>query len=438
MPDNSLIDPEIDTLATGSKLKIMRQEQARRSIVIGNGLFVHGTGYERDSPLGNVISIWRNWFHSPDPALLFASLGTIAGHMLPGPPVWLMLVGQASSGKTEVIMASSGVPREIVPTALVSSLKESSMLSGTPAKERTKKSTGGILPQLEPQGVLLLKDFTSVLQMDRDERGKCLAALREVYDGEWTRPVGTDGGRELHYKGKCSALGGVTPVIDNYHSVMVSMGERFMYFRLPLVNGYAQARVAMENAPWHSMIQESTRAAVSELFQSLVIPDTLPTLDGDDLYRMTALANIITVCRAPVERDPRTHEILSISPPEGPARVSKSLNQLFQGMQVIGVHRDESWRIISKVAMDSMSAVRLMIIQTLSMGEGANSFPSYTSEQVSTILKYPATPIRRALEDLETTQFIARNKTEKSHTWALTPFAKNEYRCAFPIYEDGR
>lgn len=422
------LDPELDSLSPASRLKIIRREQARRNIALGSGLFSHGLAFDDESPLAQVVSTWKNWFHLPDPALLFASLGAVAGHLMPGPPVWLMLVGQASSGKTEVIMAASGVPAELTPTVLVSSMKEASLLSGTPSKERLKKATGGILPQIEPHGMLLLKDFTSVLQMDRDERGKCLAALREVYDGDWTRQVGSDGGRDLRYRGKCSALGGVTPVIDNYHSVMVSMGERFMYFRLPLVNGYAQARVAMANAPWHEMIQESTKAVVGELFRSLKIPAILPSLDGDELMRMTALANIVTVCRAPVERDQRTHEILSVTPPEGTARIAKSLNQLFQGMLVIGVHREEAWRVICKVALDSMSAIRLMIVQSMFNG-GMNH---QTSDQIATALRYPATPIRRALEDLEAVLFVERNRTEKSHVWALTGFARDEYRWAFP------
>jgi hypothetical protein len=38
-------------------------------------------------------------------------------------------------------------------------------------------------------------DFTSILSQNRDTRGQVLAALREVYDGSWDRPVGADGGK---------------------------------------------------------------------------------------------------------------------------------------------------------------------------------------------------------------------------------------------------
>jgi hypothetical protein len=38
-------------------------------------------------------------------------------------------------------------------------------------------------------GILLCKDFTSVLSQNRDTAKQAMAALREVYDGSWDRPV---------------------------------------------------------------------------------------------------------------------------------------------------------------------------------------------------------------------------------------------------------
>jgi RNA polymerase sigma-54 factor len=41
--------------------------------------------------------------------------------------------------------------------------------------------------------MIVIKDFTTILTMDRNLRGPVLAALREVYDGRWERYVGVDG-----------------------------------------------------------------------------------------------------------------------------------------------------------------------------------------------------------------------------------------------------
>ena len=94
----------------------------------------------------------------------------------------------------------------------------------------------------------MCKDFGSVLSMNRDARAAVLAALREVYDGSWTRHVGTGGGRTLTWSGKVGLVAGATPTIDRHHAVMGAMGERFVLFRLPEVDASEQARRALAHA----------------------------------------------------------------------------------------------------------------------------------------------------------------------------------------------
>lgn len=48
--------------------------------------------------------------------------------------------------------------------------------------------------------MLVIKDFTTILSMDRNVRAEVMAALREVYDGRYQRNVGTDGGKTLTWK----------------------------------------------------------------------------------------------------------------------------------------------------------------------------------------------------------------------------------------------
>jgi hypothetical protein len=179
-----------------------------------------------------VVERFRLWLHLPDETALLAVLGTVAANLLEGDPVWLLLVGPPGGGKSELINSVLGLP-DVYPTA---TLTEAALLSGTPKRERDESAKGGLLRALGDFGIVICKDFTSILSMNRDARGLVLGALREVYDGSWTRRVGTDGGKELAWRGKVGLLAGVTPTIDRHHAVMGAMGERFVLLRLPTVD----------------------------------------------------------------------------------------------------------------------------------------------------------------------------------------------------------
>lgn len=136
-------------------------------------------------PLDEVCAVFKCWLYLPDTGPLLVVLAALVANLIPGDPVWLMLVGPSSGGKTEILNALAMLRH----VCLAAVLTEASLLSGTSKRETAKEAKGGLLREIGPFGVLLLKDFTSILSMNRDPRAALLAALREIYDGSWTRHV---------------------------------------------------------------------------------------------------------------------------------------------------------------------------------------------------------------------------------------------------------
>lgn len=118
--------------------------------------------------------------------------------MSEGDPVWVVIIGGSSRGKTELLMALDGLPR----IRIIGALTAAAMLSGTSRKDKAKTATGGILRELGDQGVIVVEDLGAILVLHRDARGQVLQALRDVYDGRYTRDVGVDGGVKLDWTGK--------------------------------------------------------------------------------------------------------------------------------------------------------------------------------------------------------------------------------------------
>src|SRR6516225_2737166 len=136
------------------------------------------------SPLAQVEAIFARWIRDADRVPTRAVLAAyVANRKLGGDPVWLMLVGGSGVGKTERLTPLAVMPDVILESSISG---PAALLSGTAKKERAKTASGGILRKLpNGEGVLLLKDFTSIIDMHRDSRAEVLAALREVYDGRW-------------------------------------------------------------------------------------------------------------------------------------------------------------------------------------------------------------------------------------------------------------
>src|SRR3989442_953664 len=96
----------------------------------------------------------------------------------------------------------------------VSTLTAAPLLSGTRGKDPAKDAKGGLLREIGRAGIILIKDFTSMLSMNRDAQREIFAALRELFDGRWTRRLGVDGGQELSWEGKVAIVAACTTSID--------------------------------------------------------------------------------------------------------------------------------------------------------------------------------------------------------------------------------
>src|SRR5580704_1552065 len=55
----------------------------------------HSRLVEADSPIYALISQVQSYIHLPDPQPWYVMMGAVAGNMLTGNPIWLMLVGSS-------------------------------------------------------------------------------------------------------------------------------------------------------------------------------------------------------------------------------------------------------------------------------------------------------------------------------------------------------
>ncbi len=387
-------------------------------------------GYTPADELAEAVECFRRWLHLPDPGSLYVVLATVAANRAEGDPVWLLVVGPPGGGKTEVLNPLGRLP-DVYPAA---TLTEASLLSGTPGKDRAKDSKGGLLREIGDFGILVLKDFGSILSMNRDARAGVLAALREVYDGAWTRHVGTDGGRTLSWSGKVGLVAGCTPAIDSHHAVVGSMGERFVLYRLPPVEAEAQVRRAMAHVGHEAEMRAELGEAVARVLAAA--PSQLLTAPPDEatVDRLVSISTLAVRCRSAVERDAYSREIVLIPEAEAPARLALVLLRLHNALLAIGVDEAETWLLLTKCALDSMPAIRRAVLEHLA----ARDEPA-TTAKVAEALDYPTTTTTRALQDLTAHGIVHRESQGpgKPDLWNLTTWTRNRWPGSSPEMSEG-
>lgn len=321
------------------------------------------------TPLDRARGAFRRWLGEDfDIGALDAMLATLAAEKLPGDPLWLLIVAGSGAAKTETVQAASGAGA-IVTSTLTS---DAALLSGTASRDKAKDATGGLLRTIGDSGVLVIKDFTSILSMHRDARAGLMAAFREIHDGRWVRQLGTDGGRTLAWTGRIAIIGAVTTAWDRAHDVIASMGDRFVLVRVDSTEGRQRAgRQAMRNTGSEVEMRTHLAEAVGNAIRS-VTPDLAPTLTEAETNRLLAAADLVTLCRTGVDYDYRG-EVIDAHAPEMPTRFAKQLAQVLRGAVALGMDRTAALRLALRCARDSMPPLRLAILEDVAANPRART-----------------------------------------------------------------
>jgi hypothetical protein len=376
--------------------------------------------------LADVGTTFQKWLYLPTMEPVWVLLGAIAANRLPGEPVWLMIVGASGGGKSELIRACNGLPD----VAVVTKLSEAGLLSGTSAREALPDATGGVLRQIGALGILSFKDFTSVLSADRDALKIMLGALREIYDGFWSREVGSDGGRQLVWTGKAGLVAGVTPAIDRHHVVISEMGERLVMYRLPDIDSESEDLLlerAMGHAETLDQMRQELGAAVAGLFEHVKgrKPRAITQKERNELK---PIARFTAQGRAAVFTDNRG-DVVDVGQREVPARLIQQAERLLAGLDVIGVSRETAWHAVLATMASCIPDGRRRALAHLYDNENA------PTRDVSRALSRPLPGTRYALQGLEAHGLVlkhAKGGNGNEDSWDLTDSARKAITYVTP------
>ncbi len=364
--------------------------------------------WDEDPPgtLAHVHTVFRRWLGDEyDLAALDIVLAAAAVEKLGGDPVWLLVISGSGNAKTETVGSLVGSGAYITSTIT----SEGALLSATSGKEKAKDAHGGLLRKVGGRGVIVIKDFTSIISMNRDLRTTVLGALREVYDGRWERNVGTDGGRTLTWEGRIVLIGATTTAYDSAHAVVSAMGDRFALVRMDSTAGRLTAgRQALANVNHEAQMRSDLSGSVAELMRA-IMPERAE-IDDDVMDVLLQAADLVTLSRTAVETDFRG-EPLEAHAPEMPTRYAKQLGQIVRGSLAIGMTKEQAIRAALRVARDSVPPFRLACLEYVLANPGSSS------RSVAKGIGKPGTSTDRTLQALNAIGLIEKEDAP-GHAWS--------------------
>jgi DNA-binding transcriptional ArsR family regulator len=363
-------------------------------------------------------AVFEKWLALPDDLAIRFVLSVVIANRLSGDPLWAFIVGPSGSSKTEIVNPLTTL--EFVRP--LDQLTTNTFLSG----KQKKDPNASLLLQLPYGAILLIRDFSSILDMHREKRDEIFSQLRKIYDGHLARATG-EGGESAYisWSGKIGVLACCTPAIERYRSLSTTLGERFIYFYMQTTDRLTIARAARVNRPALREMREELAQAVKRFFDGLSIPQSVEM--PDDIGEWIArVADFVAVARTGVERDSysASKEILESPDPEIPSRLAQQLDVLTCAHAVLmGRNRVERGdvELTRHVALASIPTTRRRII-ALFAKEG---WRELTTAEVANALDLPTNTIRRHLEDLTALGLLKRRDGDtNAYVWSVADFCR--------------
>jgi hypothetical protein len=364
----------------------------------------------------------KKWILVSDPGIIRFLCGVVGTNKLNRAPVWTIIIGPSRGGKTEFL---SGLTY-LEDIFEVSTLTPNTFLSGMPGPNDVS-----LLPQVDGK-ILLFKDWTSILSMQKDDRGLIMGQLREIWDGKYKKIFGN--GKIRDWEGKVGLLAASTQAVDMTQQMHTTLGERFINYRILMPPRKEVALKALQNNKNQELMRREIREAFYRYFKGIDFTKNVPDISELNINELINLADFATKARSGVFRDLNfKKEVIFVPTPEMPTGLVQALESIAVSLaiQAGGKLLPGDMNLIYKTALDSIPQTNKIVIIEMARRD------ERTTAEIATALGYPTAPIRLYLENLSMLGICKRVKGKESDEggtadrWTMNP----EYVAIIRKYE---
>lgn len=354
-------------------------------------------------------AVFHKWMLVPDPGIIKFLCAFYCANKLSRKALWAIIIGPSGGGKTELLNALLDLP-DIEELSMVTT---TTFLSGMPGKYDSS-----LLPRISGK-ILLFKDWTTILSMQKDARAEIFSQFREIWDGRMKKSFGN--GKTAEWSGKVSVLAASTQAVDLNQQQYTHLGERFINYRVLMPDRKEVAMRSLTNDSNQEEMQREIRDAMYSFIKSIDLDNhtELPKIPNEFQKQLINLANFSTMARSGVIREfGMKKEVIFVPAAEMPTRIAQQLNALGAGLVMVngGKFLEEDMEILYKAALDSIPQTNKIVITEMARAD------NQTTGEIATACGYPTDPIKTYLENLALLKVCRRVKDGgRADRWVLLP-----------------
>jgi hypothetical protein len=342
-------------------------------------------------------------------------------------PLWLFIVAASGGGKSEMLNCLEGL-------AWVHSLDTLTTNTFASGQQRAGQESSLLLKI--GSGVLMFKDFTTILSMNKDARAEIMGQLRCVFDGKFDKSTGN--GVNIQWRGKMGLIAGVTSIIHQKQQEFASMGERFIQYAMVQPNRKEVQKMKFKNANNIAEIRLKLRDSFTEYITHVLetTEDVDIEFDEKTMDEIIDIADFCTQARTGLSVSDRTGRVDFIPDAEMPTRVTSQLITLAHGLMTVNAAEipgnkmelnNEDMYIIVKVALDSVPRKRRQAIQSM-----AKYKLGVTAAALATELGYDTEVMKATLQELTALKMATRVSRMDTYFYVLS----DQYRPIVEKFEE--
>lgn len=259
----------------------------------------------------------------------------IANRLKLSDPVWLIIIGASSGGKSQIIRPISLSDGAFIHK--VDDITENTFLSGAKTK-----GGGNTSLLLRPGGVgnfgiISISDLTILLSKSGDARGVIMSQFRALFDGEMTKHSGSMD-KPLHWEGYLGVIAGSTPSVYTKFEEFSDLGERFIYYRMKEFDGRSATRLALSRKITGQELNKILADKYGEYMEHVVkeyADKEIPDLSDNVMERLTNISSFAENVRTSVTKDFQQNHITRIPVPAYPMRVALQLVAIARALSIM-------------------------------------------------------------------------------------------------------